>query len=100
MTSPPQEKSNNKLAAQATTNVVRAVKAVRGKTTGPLLFLARLIVYSFAICVAAIAAIVLLTIALVKIVNQLLPGDVWAAYLLLGALFALAGTFLWSKRAS
>jgi hypothetical protein len=100
VTSPPQEKSNNKLAAQATSSVVRAVKAVRGKTTGPLLFLARLIVYSFAICVAAIAAMVLLTIALVKIVNQLLPGDVWAAYLLLGAVFALAGTFLWSKRVS
>jgi len=100
VTSPPQEKSNNKLAAQATSNVIRAVKAVRAKTTGPLLFLARLIVYSFAICVAAIAAMVLLTIAFVKIVNQLLPGDVWAAYLLLGAVFALAGTFLWSKRVS
>lgn len=98
MTSPPQEKSTNKLAAQATDNVVRAVKAVRGKTTGPLLFVARLIVYSFSICVAAIAAMVLLIIASVKIVNQLLPGDVWAAYFVLGAVFAIAGTLLWSKR--
>tara|TARA_B100000902_G_C27232423_1_gene875584 strand:- start:548 stop:850 length:303 start_codon:yes stop_codon:yes gene_type:complete len=98
VTSPPQEKSTNKLAAQATNKVVRVVKAVRGKTTGPLLFVARLLVYSITICIAAAAAIVLLTIASVKIVNQLLPGDVWAAYLLMGAVFALAGTFLWSKR--
>ena len=98
MTSPPQEKSNNKIAAQATHKVVRAVKAVRGKTTGPLLFVARLIVYSFCICIASVAAIILFTIAAVKILNQLQPGDVWAVYLLIGALFALAGTFLWSKR--
>jgi hypothetical protein len=98
MTSPPQEKSNNKIAIQATHKVVRAVSAVRGKTTGPLLFVSRLIVYSFCICVASMAAIILFTIASVKILNQLLPGDVWAAYLLIGAVFAFAGTFLWSKR--
>jgi len=39
-------------------------------------------------------------IAMVRIVNQLLPGDVWTTYLLLGVFFALVGMFLWSKRAS
>ena len=67
-------------------------------TTGPILFVARLVVYSITILIAASAAIVLFVIAAVKIVNQLLPGDVWAAYLLLGAVFALVGTFFWSKR--
>ena len=99
MTSPPQEKSTDDgLAAQATEVVVNVVKSVRGKTTGPLLLVARFIVYSVAISIAAVSAIVLFVIASVKIVNQLLPGDVWAAYLLLGAVFALIGTFLWSKR--
>ena len=99
MTSQPKEKSTDDgLASQATSVVVNLVKSVRGKTTGPLLFVARLVVYSITILIAASAAIVLFVIAAVKIVNQLLPGDVWAAYLLLGAVFALVGTFFWSKR--
>ena len=98
MTSQPKEKSTDDgLASQATSVVVNLVKSVRGKT-GPLLFVARLVVYSITILIAASAAIVLFVIAAVKIVNQLLPGDVWAAYLLLGAVFALVGTFFWSKR--
>ena len=99
MTSQPKEKSTDDgLASQATSVVVNLVTSVRGKTTGPLLFVARLVVYSIAILIAAAAAVVLFVIADVKIVNQLLPGDVWAAYLLLGAVFALVGTFFWSKR--
>ena len=99
MTSQPKEKSTDDgLASQATSVVVILVTSVRGKTTGPLLFVARLVVYSIAILIAAAAAVVLFVIAAVKIVNQLLPGDVWAAYLLLGAVFALVGTFFWSKR--
>ena len=99
MTSQPKEKSTDDgLASQATSVVVNLVTSVRGKTTGPLLFVARLVVYSIAILIAAAAAAVLFVIAAVKIVNQLLPGDVWAAYLLLGAVFALVGTFFWSKR--
>ena len=99
MTSQPKEKSaDDGLASQATSVVVNLVTSVRGKTTGPLLFFARLVVYSIAILIAAAAAVVLFVIAAVKIVNQLLPGDVWAAYLLLGAVFALVGTFFWSKR--
>ena len=99
MTSQPKEKSTDDgLASQATSVVVNLVTSVRGKTTGPLLFVARLVVYSIAILIAAAAAVVLFVIAAVKIVNQLLPGDVWAAYLLLGAVFALVGTFFWTKR--
>ena len=99
MTSQPKEKSTDDgLASQATSVVVNLVTSVRGKTTGPLLFVARLVVYSIAILIAAAAAVVLFVIAAVKIVNQLLPGDVWAAYLLLGAVFSLVGTFFWSKR--
>jgi len=99
VTSQPKEKSTDDgLASQATSVVVNLVTSVRGKTTGPLLFVARLVVYSIAILIAAAAAVILFVIAAVKIVNQLLPGDVWAAYLLLGAVFALVGTFFWSKR--
>ena len=50
MTSQPKEKSTDDgLASQATSVVVNLVKSVRGKTTGPLLFVARLVVYSITI---------------------------------------------------
>ncbi len=101
MPSPSTEKSSDTgLAAQATKFVVSTVESVRGKTTGPLLFIARLLVYSIVFFVAVIAGVSLLMIAMVRIVNQLLPGDVWTTYLLLGVFFALVGMFLWSKRAS
>ncbi|MDP7068394.1 MAG: hypothetical protein QF637_12305 [Acidimicrobiales bacterium] len=101
MTSPSTEKSSDTgLAAQATKLVVSTVESVRGKTTGPLLFAARLLIYSVVFFVTVVAGVSLLMIATVRIVNQLLPGDVWTTYLLLGGFFALLGMFLWSKRSS
>ena len=101
MPSPSTEKSSDTgLAAQATKFVVSTVESVRGKTTGPLLFIARLLVYGVVFFVIVIAGVSLLMIATVRIVNQLLPGDVWTTYLLLGVFFAFLGMFLWSKRSS
>jgi len=48
--------------------------------------------------IVAITAVTLLVILAVTVVNQLLPGEVWATYLLLGVFCALLGVFLWSKR--
>ena len=99
MTSTSAEKSADKgLAAQATKLVVASVGSVRAKTTGPLLFIARLVVYGLVLFVVAITALTLLVILTVTIVNQLLPGEVWATYLLLGVCVAVLGVFLWSKR--
>tara|TARA_Y100001936_G_scaffold140361_1_gene136978 strand:- start:1458 stop:1763 length:306 start_codon:yes stop_codon:yes gene_type:complete len=86
------------LAAQATKFVVNSVGSVRAKTTGPLLFIARVVTYGLVLFIVAIAAVTLLVISTVAVVNQLLPGEVWTTYLLLGLLFALLGIFLWSKR--
>tara|TARA_Y100001970_G_scaffold245494_1_gene312583 strand:- start:8874 stop:9179 length:306 start_codon:yes stop_codon:yes gene_type:complete len=99
VTSTSAEKSPDKgLAAQATKLVVDSVGSVRAKTTGPLLFIARLIIYGLVLFIVGIAAVTLLVILTVTVVNQLLPGEVWTTYLLLGVLFALLGIFLWSKR--
>ena len=99
MTSTSAEKSADKgLAAQATKLVVASVGSVRAKTTGPLLFIARLVVYGLVLFVVAITALTLLVILTVTIVNQLLPGEIWATHLLLGVCFAFLGVFLWSKR--
>ena len=46
----------------------------------------------------AIMVLFLVVIGLIRFVNAYLPGDVWAAYLLLGSIFLIAGLFTWTKR--
>ena len=99
MTSPHQEKLTERgLAAQATRLVVKSVAGVRDKTTGPLLAIARFIVYGFALLIISAAAVILTMIALVRLTNQLVPAEIWATYVLLGLIFTITGFFLWSKR--
>ncbi len=83
---------------QAADTVVKVVDAVREKTTGPLLTIARAIVYGLIGVFAVMVALVVLTIALVRLVDAYLPGEVWSAHLLIGALFTLAGLVVWRKR--
>ena len=87
-------------AAQATDVVVNLVAQVRNRTTRPALLAARAVVYGFLAAVLGVAALVLLVIALVRFVDAYLPGDVWAAHLLLGGIFTIAGLLLWSRRRS
>lgn len=74
------------------------VDNVRDKTTGPLLKVARALVYGIVILVATTMLLVLGLIFLVRFVDNWLPADVWAAYLLLGVAFLLLGAWLWSSR--
>ena len=60
--------------------------------------MARLVVYGLVLFIVAITAVTLLVILTVTVVNQVLPGEVWATYLLLGVFCAFLGVFLWSKR--
>jgi hypothetical protein len=45
-----------------------------------------------------IMMLLLLTIGMVRMANNYLPGDVWAADLLIGGLFLIAGIFVWRLR--
>lgn len=84
--------------ARASAIFLDFVDSVRGKTTGPVLKIARALVYGLVILVAAAMLAIFALIALVRLVDVLLPGQVWSAYLLLSVLFLLAGIFCWSKR--
>ena len=88
------------LAAQATDVVVNLVDQVRSRTTRPALLVARGVVYGLLAGALAIVALVLVIAGLVRLVNVYLPGDVWAAHLLVGSILSLAGLFLWAKRKS
>ena len=84
--------------AEATDRFVDLIDNVKTKTTGPLLKVLRALVYGIVAGVMAIMVLFLVVIGLIRFVNAYLPGDVWAAYLLLGSIFLIAGLFTWTKR--
>lgn len=81
---------------QVADTIESVVGSVRDKTATPLETLARALVYGILILVMGTAALVLLTIALVRAGSYLLP--VWTVYAIVGGLFTLVGLLLWRKR--
>jgi hypothetical protein len=91
-------------AAQAADTIERAVGNVRDRTTGPALTVARALVYGTFAALVGLAALVLATIAAFRLVDNYLPDSVfgeehtWAAYLIIGLVFVVAGAVLWVRR--
>ena len=77
-----------------TDNIDRIVGTVRDRTTRPAITAVRAIVLGTVAAFMGIAAIVLLSVGLVRLVNNLVPGPVWIAHLIVGSVFALAGLIL------
>lgn len=74
------------------------IEVVRSNTTDRLVKIARLLVYGVvAVIVGGMAAVVAL-IALIRILDVVLPREVWLPYVVLGAIFLGLGLFLWSKK--
>ena len=86
--------------SQTADTIERLIGTVRSKTTEPVERIVRGIVYGLLAAVLGVVALVLLAIAAVRFVDAYLPGEVWAAHLLIGALFTAAGLLLWSRRRS
>lgn len=90
--------------AQAADLIVRVVGQVRDKTTGPALTVARGIVYGLIAAILGGTCAVLLAIAGVRALDVALPDawvgedHTWVAHLLIGIVFVVLGTWLWSKR--
>lgn len=80
--------------------IERVVQSVRGKTIGPLEKAARALVYGLLALIVGIAAAVLGSVALVRILDVAIPGSVWSAHAITGGIFCLAGVFLWAKRSA
>jgi hypothetical protein len=90
--------------AQAADAIERTVGAVRDRTTGPAITVARGLVYgTFALLVGA-AVVVVLAIAAVRALDAYLPDAVvgedhtWAAHLVVGTVFSVLGMLLWRRR--
>jgi hypothetical protein len=91
-------------AAQAADTIERVVGNVRDRTTGPALTAARGVVYGTFAALVGLAALVLATIAAVRLVDSYLPEAVfgeentWAAHLIIGLVFVIVGAVLWLRR--
>ena len=88
--------------AQATDTIVKVVGQVRDKTTGPIITIARGVVYGTLAAILGTIAVVLTCIVAVRAlsipVEELWgPGNIWAVYLFLGVVFTLVGWILMKK---
>ncbi len=91
-------------ADEMTETVVRTVDAVRDKTTVPVIYAARGLVFGIIAAFLGVFTLVLLILGLLRATQALL--DVWVtparavylSYLIVGGLICIAGIVLFSKR--
>lgn len=74
------------------------IGVVRSNTTDRLVKVARLLVFGVIALIVGSMAGILALITLVRVLDVILPREVWLPYVVLGAIFLSAGLFLWSKR--
>ena len=74
------------------------IEVVRSNTTDRLVKVARLLVYGLIAAIVGTMAGVVALIAVIRILDVVLPREVWLPYVLLGAIFLGLGLFLWSKK--
>jgi hypothetical protein len=74
------------------------VDTIRSNTSDRLVHVARLIVYGLLVAVMGAMAVIVFIIGAIRVLDRILPFEVWLPYFILGAIFLAAGLFLWSKR--
>lgn len=75
-----------------------AVATVRDKTVVPAQKVVRAVVAGVLVGSLASVSLILLAVGSFRALSVYLPGEVWAAHLLLGGIFSVAGLFCWSRR--
>jgi hypothetical protein len=83
---------------QAADAIESVVVSVRSKTTDPLIGVSRWIVYGTLAAIVGLVAATVAIIGLVRVLDVILPGEVWVVDVLLGGIFTVIGLFLWSRR--
>ncbi|HVM03573.1 MAG TPA: phage holin family protein [Acidimicrobiales bacterium] len=98
--SPSAAPAGNDWSVQAADTIERFVGTVRDKTSVPLTTVARALVFGLVAAVMGLTTLAFVTIAAVRLLNVVLPGDVWAAYLVVGGIFTVVGLFLLRRATS
>ena len=76
------------------------IDVVRSNTTDRLVKVVRVLVYGvIALILGSMAGIIAL-ITLIRVLDIVLPREVWLPYVVLGAIFLAGGLFAWSKKSA
>lgn len=87
--------------ADVADQIESVVLGVRDKTVRPLTTVARGLVFGVLVGIMAQVALVFVAIGVVRLLDiYAFPGRIWATYSVVGGIFVLIGSFLWSKRRS
>ena len=74
------------------------IDVVRSNTTDRLVKVARVLVFGLVTAILGTMAGIIALIALIRVLDIVLPREVWLPYILLGAIFLGGGLFAWSKK--
>jgi hypothetical protein len=85
-------------AAETADRLDQLVGTIRSQTTDRIVSIARLLVYGLLAAIVGMMAAVLGIVMLVRFADEFIPQEVWLTYLVLGAIFLIAGMLCWSKR--
>jgi hypothetical protein len=83
---------------EATDAIERAVTTVRDRTVVPAKAISRGVVYGLLAVLIVIPAVLFALIGSFRGLVEIYQGEVWAAWLTLGAISVVAGMFCWAKR--
>jgi hypothetical protein len=83
---------------EATDAIERAVVTVRDKTVTPAHAITRAIVFGLLAALIALPALLMLLLGAFRGLVELYQGEVWAAWLTLGAICVLIGLLFWARR--
>lgn len=97
-TSPDDEEAKEDWTATIVRRFFKVVETARSTTTQPAITASRGVVYGLVFLICLTAVLALTAVGLFRLVNLILPGDSWSAYLVTGALSCLLGGVLWSRR--
>ncbi len=101
---PPLSLGSDDWPATVADKIVELVDAVRVQTTDRAVFVLRAVVYCLVAAVAAIAAVVLLSVVAVRLADAYLPigagvgSATWAAHGFIGLLVSILGFGAWRAR--
>ena len=82
----------------ATDAIERAVTTVRDRTVVPAKTISRGVVFGLLAGLLVAPALIFAVIGAFRGLVEIYQGEVWAAWLTLGAISVVAGMFCWAKR--
>ena len=91
-------RSSGDWPSQAADTIVNVVETVRDRTTGPLIVVARALVFGVFIGTIGSAVVVLAIIGTIRLLDRILPSSVWLPYLVLGIIFVAVGAVVFRRR--